>query len=195
MWQLVQFQMKNRWKQDVFILALLIGYAVLIKHIDIVVLAMPILLIRATSGSQKLYFSPRQLLAMPVLQTDVIKARFMYEALSYYLIIITLTILMVIKGDTDAFNFFTSLIIVFNTLYAQAIYVEFSTIANPSYIDYVFGIIHTIGFIIVHFIFLIFDFNFLNWPLMLIMPLLSFAFLKHYYNKAQLQLPQKDLIA
>ncbi|MER2000085.1 MAG: hypothetical protein ABS882_09930, partial [Lysinibacillus sp.] len=138
MWQLVQFQMKNRWKQDVFILALLIGYAVLIKHIDIVVLAMPILLIRATSGSQKLYFSPRQLLAMPVLQTDVIKARFMYEALSYYLIIITLTILMVIKGDTDAFNFFTSLIIVFNTLYAQAIYVEFSTIANPSYIDYVF---------------------------------------------------------
>ncbi|MER1998612.1 MAG: hypothetical protein ABS882_02465, partial [Lysinibacillus sp.] len=62
-------------------------------------------------------------------------------------------------------------------------------------IDYVFGIIHTIGFIIVHFIFLIFDFNFLNWPLMLIMPLLSFAFLKHYYNKAQLQLPQKDLIA
>ena len=195
MWQLVRMQLERRWKQELLILGLII-FCVFIDS-DINITATFLLILRATLASTDSPQLLKQLLTMPILPKHIINGRYIYEALSFYVFIVAYTSLMVMQQSTSliyAIGIFTTLIIIFNTLYAQAIYVEFSTIKNASYTDYIFGIFPAAGLVIIHLIFIIIEMDqtLWKWLLLLPMPVLSFIFFIYYYKRACKQLPQKE---
>ena len=197
MWQLVRMQLERRWKQESIILVLIIFCVFIASDINIITATLPVLVLRATLTTIDSPQLLKQLLTMPILTKHIINGRYIYEILSFYVFIVAYTSLMVMQQSTSllsAIGFFTTLIIVFNTLYSQAIYVEFSTIKNASYTDYIFGIFPAAGLVIIHLIFIIIEMDqtLWKWLLLLPMPALSFFFFTYYYKRACQQLPQKE---
>ena len=196
MWHLVLMQLKSSWKLDLFLLG---GFVILAAFFssNSPVYIFWVLLLRGTVN----YSNWGQLLKLysmlPLTSKDVVKARFVFEALSFFVYITVILTIIYIEQPFDSFSvlgWLSGSLILYGSISANAIYVDFSNMKNPDRLDYSFGCLPGVGLLIVHILLcalVLPDTFVLRFA---IVPIISCIIFTWYYKRAVRDFPLKEIV-